>query len=102
MTPRTLVTVRPGPVLHLWQDGREVARVALDTPAALALIAALAAEVRASLARGEVATDGCPKTVPDENGFLATAADLGLRRNEIHEARRLRNRVVGGNATGRP
>jgi hypothetical protein len=47
MTPRVLVTVRPGPVLHLWQDGREVARVPLDTPAALALIAALAAEVRA-------------------------------------------------------
>jgi hypothetical protein len=46
-----LVTVRPGPVLHLWQDGREVARVPLDTPAALALIAALAAEVRAAQAR---------------------------------------------------
>jgi hypothetical protein len=51
MTPRVLLTVRPGPVLHLWHDGREVARVALEPPAALALIAALAAEVRASLAR---------------------------------------------------
>jgi hypothetical protein len=28
-----LVTIRPGPVLHLWQDGREVARVPLDTTA---------------------------------------------------------------------
>jgi hypothetical protein len=45
-----LVTIRPGLVLHLWQDGREVARVPLDTHAALALIAALAAEVRAALA----------------------------------------------------
>jgi hypothetical protein len=35
-----LVTVRPGPVLHLWQDGREAARVPLDTPAALELAAA--------------------------------------------------------------
>jgi hypothetical protein len=27
MTGRVLATVRPGPALHLWQDGREVARV---------------------------------------------------------------------------
>jgi hypothetical protein len=45
-----LATIRPGPVLHAWQDGREVARVPLDTPAALTLIAALAAEVRAACA----------------------------------------------------
>jgi hypothetical protein len=36
MTPRTLVTVRPGPVLHLWQDGRQIAAVPLDPPAARA------------------------------------------------------------------
>jgi hypothetical protein len=46
-----LVTVRPGPVLHVWWQGREIAAVPLDTPAALALIAALAAEVRAAQAR---------------------------------------------------
>jgi hypothetical protein len=51
MTPRTLATVRPGPTLHLWRGGVEVARVPLDTHAALALIAALAAEARASLGR---------------------------------------------------
>jgi hypothetical protein len=54
-TPSTLVTVRPGPVLHVWRDGVEVARAELDTGAALALIAALAAEVRASLARDRTA-----------------------------------------------
>jgi hypothetical protein len=54
-----LVTVRPGPVLHAWQDGREAARVPLDAPAALALIAALAAEVRASLAGHRTAQEPC-------------------------------------------
>jgi hypothetical protein len=46
-----LVTIRPGPVLHLWQDGQEVAAVPLDTPAALELAAALLREVRAALGR---------------------------------------------------
>lgn len=32
-----LVTVRPGPVLHIWQDGKEVAAVPLPPTAALAL-----------------------------------------------------------------
>jgi hypothetical protein len=35
-------------VLHLWQDGREVARVPLDTAAALALVEALLREARAA------------------------------------------------------
>jgi hypothetical protein len=43
-----LVTVRSRPALHVWCGGVEVARVPLDTPAALALIVALAAEVRAA------------------------------------------------------
>jgi hypothetical protein len=46
-----LVTVRPGPVLHLWLDGREVARVPLTPHAALELAAALLREVRAAQAR---------------------------------------------------
>jgi hypothetical protein len=46
-----LVTVRPGPVLHLWQDGRQIAAVPLDTPAALALAESLLREVRTALAR---------------------------------------------------
>ncbi|WP_296639288.1 hypothetical protein [Roseinatronobacter sp.] len=37
-----LVTVRPGPVLHLWRDGQEAGRVTLSTGAALALLASLA------------------------------------------------------------
>jgi hypothetical protein len=63
MTPRVLVTVRPGPVLHLWQDGREVARVPLDTPAALALVEALLREVRAEV-RAAQARDGKPAEPP--------------------------------------
>jgi hypothetical protein len=43
-----LVTIRPGPVLHVWQDGQEVARVPLDLHGALALVEALLREVRAA------------------------------------------------------
>jgi hypothetical protein len=52
-----LVTVRPGPVLHLWQDGRKVARVPLDTPAALEVAAALLREARAAQARDRKAVE---------------------------------------------
>lgn len=41
-----LVTVRPGPVLHIWKDGQEVAQVALSARAALALLADLATALR--------------------------------------------------------
>ena len=41
-----LVTIRPGPVLHVWRDGQEVARVALTTGAALALVADLVTAIR--------------------------------------------------------
>jgi len=52
----------------------------------------LASEYDAAQERGEVQTDGRPKTVPDENGFLpATAADVGLSRKDIHEARVIRD-----------
>ena len=53
MTPRTLATVRPGPVLHVWQDGREVARLPLDLHGALALVEALLREVRAAQRGGK-------------------------------------------------
>ncbi len=52
----------------------------------------LADEYDRAQERGEVQTDGRPKTVPDENGFLpATAADVGLSRKDIHEARIVRD-----------
>ena len=51
----------------------------------------LADEYDAAQARGEVASDGRPKTVVDGNGIPATSTDLGLRRDQIHEARRLRD-----------
>ena len=51
----------------------------------------LAEEYDAAQERGEVATDGRPKTVTDGNGFIPTAAALGLSRKEIHEARSLRD-----------
>jgi hypothetical protein len=55
----------------------------------------LAAEYDAAQERGEVQAEGRPKTVPDGNGFLppaaATAADLGISRKDIHEARVIRD-----------
>jgi hypothetical protein len=57
MTPRVLVTVRPGPTLHVWWQGCEIASVPLDTPAALELAAALLREARASLARDRKALE---------------------------------------------
>jgi hypothetical protein len=33
----TLVTIRPGPVLHIWRDGAELAAVPLSPNAALTL-----------------------------------------------------------------
>jgi hypothetical protein len=50
----------------------------------------LAEEYDAAQERGEVSTGGNP-TVVAPNGSLATAADLGIRRDEIHEARKLRD-----------
>lgn len=50
----------------------------------------IADEYDAAQERGEVATDGRPKTVPDGNG-KATAADIGLSRKGIHEARMIRD-----------
>ena len=46
MEPVTLLTIRPGPVLHVWRDGQEVATVALDHHAALTLLADLARALR--------------------------------------------------------
>ena len=41
-----LVTIRRGPVLHMWRDGQEVAQMALSTGAALTLLADLATAIR--------------------------------------------------------
>jgi len=41
-----LVTIRSGPALYVWRDGKEVARVELTVGAALALVANLVAEIR--------------------------------------------------------
>ncbi len=55
----------------------------------------LADEYDAAQERGEVATAGRPETVPDGNGIPpATAADLGLSRKDIHEARLVRDAEV--------
>lgn len=50
----------------------------------------LADEYDAAQARGEVSRGGNP-TVVASNGWQATSADLGLRRDEIHEARKIRD-----------
>lgn len=52
----------------------------------------LAGEYDAAQLRGEVGQEGRPKTVPNENGITpATAADVGLSRKDIHEAREIRD-----------
>jgi len=43
---KMLITIRPGPVLHVWRDGVEVARVPLTIPQALGLIRDLLGHVR--------------------------------------------------------
>ena len=50
----------------------------------------LADEYDAAQARGEVA-QGRPKSLENGKGFQATVADLGLRHDEIHEARQIRD-----------
>jgi len=42
--PINLVTVRPGPVLHVWRDGAELAAVPLSRSGTLELIGALCRE----------------------------------------------------------
>lgn len=52
----------------------------------------LADEYDAAQERGEVGQEGRPKTVPNENGLTpATAAEVGLSRKDIHEAREIRD-----------
>jgi hypothetical protein len=50
----------------------------------------LADEYDAAQLRGEVAS-GRPKSIPDENTFVATVADIGLSSKDIHEARQIRD-----------
>lgn len=55
----------------------------------------LADEYDAAQERGEVGREGRPKTVPDGNGIApVAAADLGLTRKDIHEARQVRDAEV--------
>jgi len=49
MKPLVLVTGRPGPVLHIWRDRQELARLPLDLHGALSL----AADLLAATARAE-------------------------------------------------
>ncbi|MGO7570314.1 hypothetical protein ACC738_22570 [Rhizobium ruizarguesonis] len=50
------------------------------------IVRRLADEYDAAQERGEVAKDGRSKTVPDGNG-IPSAADVGLSRKDVHEAR---------------
>lgn len=56
----------------------------------------LADEYDAAQKRGDVGQEGRPKkTVPHENGLApATAADIGLDRKAIHDARRIRDAIA--------
>ncbi len=42
----TLITIRPGPVLHVWRDGAEVVAVPLSFGAAMKLLKDLAGAIR--------------------------------------------------------
>ena len=42
----TFCKIRPGPVMHVWRDGVEVAQVPLTAHAALALVADLVKAIR--------------------------------------------------------
>lgn len=50
----------------------------------------LADEYDAAQERGEVAT-GRPKSIPGENSFIPTAADVGLTAKDVHDARLIRD-----------
>ena len=54
----------------------------------------LADEYDAAQERGEIARVGQPSIVPDGNDKPATAADIGLSRKDIHEARLIRDAEV--------
>lgn len=52
----------------------------------------LADEYDAAQERGEVATDGRPKTLPDQKGFSPpTTKQVGLTYKEVHDARQFRD-----------
>ena len=56
----------------------------------------LAEEYDAAQDRGEVSKGGGrPDCVDDRNAVPATTADLGLLRDEIHEARKMRDAARG-------
>ena len=42
----TLITIRPGPVLHVWRDGKEVIAVPLNFGAAMGLLKDLADAIK--------------------------------------------------------
>ena len=46
-------------------------------------------EIIAAQQRGELATDGRPKTVPSGNGFPATHDDIGIIRRQAFEFRQM-------------
>ena len=61
---KMLVTVRPGPVLHIWRDGQEVARVPLDLHGALTLAADLLGATARAQAGGHPKRLDRPKRGP--------------------------------------
>lgn len=49
---QNIVTVRPGPVLHVWRNGAEFCTVPLTATAALRLIGELVAAIQVAEVRG--------------------------------------------------
>lgn len=51
---QNIVTIRPGPVLHVWRSGSEFCNVPLTHRAALTLIGSLTAAMQVSLPMGNL------------------------------------------------
>jgi hypothetical protein len=56
MRSAPLITIRPGPVLHVWDGGKEIAAIPLSPTAALFLLSQLLEHYRNSLV-AQVGTD---------------------------------------------
>lgn len=69
MKPLVLVTVRPGPMMHVWQGGQEVARVPLDLCGALTL----AADLLAATARAQADADRGGRQFSGQGGAVRPA-----------------------------
>ena len=71
-----LITIRPGPVLHVWRDGAEIAAVPLSPSAALTIASDLLAAIAVQAGAPEGQHDlGLPLPVNRGGGLKLTYVD---------------------------